>query len=224
MRTTKILVPESWHDITLAQFAAYYEYARTRMATSTNTEIMVRTVEYFTDLTYDEIMRMKTSDMIAMYKDIDRVLNSPRPTEVQPIISLGGVLYGFHPDLSKMTNSEGIDLENLIEQEDGTIDPWPNITQIIAILYRPVTSIRTRKYKLWRLEFGKKMLKYSIEPYELKHHDNHELFKQLPMSVVHAMQVFFCDLGRAIQLTTQHYSTSDNNRRAKRRRRSKRVR
>ena len=114
-----------------------------------------------------------------------------------------------------MTASEGIDLENLVEQDDGTISIWPNITRLMAIFYRPVTSYRKREYKIWRLEFGKKKLRYTIERYAIKHQDNHEVFRKMNMQAVNALTVFFYQFVRDMWTTTNFFSQNESPRKRK---------
>lgn len=216
MSTVKILLPESWSDIKLPQFTDYMAFASTRMKDCTRTEIMVRTIEIFTELEYHEIMEMPMDKLVELYHHLDNVLSGDKSEVLEPIISLGGVLYGLHPDITNMTASEGIDIENLVEQDNGTIDIWPNIMQLLAVFYRPVTSIRKRRHKIWRLEFGKKALRYKIERYAIHHQNNHQVFAQMDMKAVNALTVFFYQFARDMLLITQTSTLSGYQRSRKR--------
>lgn len=87
---------------------------------------------------------------------------------------LGGITYGFENDWGKLAWGAWKDLEFLSSQ-----DITENIHKILAVLYRPVKTIKGTKY--------------SIEPYDADTiEERAELFKKVPIKIwFGAAQLFF---------------------------------
>lgn len=194
---TTIEVPTTWSEITLAMYQDYMLFVK-NISTLTDVEIKVRTVSIFTGQGIDELMEMSYTGLNMIYNALMKLIDNSQDVRLRPIVLIDGVKYGFHPTLSEMKMGEFGDLETLLEQPDGRLDFWANAHQILSILYRPVTKIRKRRFEWWRLSFGRKQLKYAIEPYTAKHIENADKMKGLDMETVNAASVFFYQLGSDI--------------------------
>ena len=94
---------------------------------------------------------------------------------------LGGVEYGFVPELDEITLGEYIDL-------DTYMGDWDNIHTAMNVLYRPI------KQKLGD--------KYLIEDYNVETKD---LLLQMPMDAVFGSIIFFYHLGIDLSKTMMNY-------------------
>ena len=131
--------------------------------------------------------------------------------EFYPVIEWQGTLYGYRP-LSKMTMGEYIDLDNLSK------DSQANLTQILAILYRPLTENKLSKgkfitktfIKAWAGKVEDPFKYYDIEKYNSDTRmANADKFKDFPVSVALGGLTFF--LGTALSLSPDSKTSFLNN-------------
>ena len=98
-------------------------------------------------------------------------------TDLQRVISINGVKYGFMPNIEKITVGEFADLETLFS------DPINNAYQLMNVMYRPITKERRDTYL--------------IEPYNS---DNDvSIFKNIPCTVYDNAVGFFLTLKKQLQ-------------------------
>jgi hypothetical protein len=97
---------------------------------------------------------------------------------------LGGVEFGFIPDLDDMTFGEYTDL-------DSYIGDWDNMHKAMAVLYRPITKKGLNNT-------------YEIEKYNgsITYSD---VMKHAPLDVVFGANVFFYNLGNELLKSTMNY-------------------
>jgi hypothetical protein len=131
--------------------------------------------------------RIKTQDALNIkLSDADRIATlitnmfEEKPDLVKSFY-LGGVEYGFVPDLDEITLGEYIDL-------DTYMGDWDNIHTAMNVLYRPI------KQKLGD--------KYLIEDYNIETKD---LLLQMPMDAVFGSIIFFYHLGIDLSKTMMNY-------------------
>ena len=110
--------------------------------------------------------------------EFDRVLSVIKKAfdkeySLQRHFKLGGVDMGFIPKLDDMSLGEYVDVE-------ATISDWQNIHKAMAVLFRPV-NFRSKD-------------RYTIAPYE-PNDKLKEWMKEMPLSVVMGVMVFFYNLG-----------------------------
>lgn len=163
----EIKVPTNWSGITLEK----YLQLRRDLEVYGDEEM-----GYFATLLYHlcgvgtDILPQLPMDVInAIQKDLAGFLDK-NDIPLVPTFQLGGTLWGFEPNLSKMSYGAYLD----ITQYD-TISVDENWVKILNILYRPITS---KSIKL-----------YEIEPYTGK--DNTQILKKTPMDVVWGAYFFF---------------------------------
>jgi hypothetical protein len=131
----KITIPTKWEEIPLGKWLliqtdldAYKDEPEAQL------NIMIH---HFTGLSYETIMDLSKES----YDKIVTTIESFQPAEglgLQRFVEIGGVEYGFEPNLSSMAYGAYVDISSL---EAVSIDK--NWGKIMDILYRPVT----KKYK-----------------------------------------------------------------------------
>jgi hypothetical protein len=101
-----------------------------------------------------------------------------------PTFKMGGVEFGFIPNLDEMTFGEYTDL-------DTYITDWDNMHKAMAVLYRPIT---------------KKGLNNTYDIEEYKGSATYaDVMKHIPLDVCFGANVFFYSLGNELLKATIHY-------------------
>jgi hypothetical protein len=133
MKTVKVDIP---NYLTIKHYLGF------QMITDVKDDIdlVINTVSIMTGQPIDEIRQWNIDDLVTVYKALAEVQLETKP-EFYPIVEVEGTLYGFQP-ISKMNVGEHMDLERLAK------DPQKNMTEIAAILYRPIAE-----HKLKSIEF-----------------------------------------------------------------------
>ena len=104
-------------------------------------------------------------------------------TDLQRVIRVRGIRYGFIPNLDEMTFGEYVDL-------DTYLTSWDNMHKAMSVLYRP---IQTQNKDL-----------YNIKEYEAKLDDN---LLHMPMDAVMGSILFFYHLGNDLSQIMITYLT-----------------
>lgn len=159
MKTVKVDIP---NYLTIKHYLGFQKIVDVK----NDIDMVINTVSIMTEHSIEEIRQWGIDDLVTVYKALTEVQLDTKP-EFYPILEVEGVLYGFQP-ISKMTVGEHMDLERLAK------DPQKNMTEIIAIFYRPI-----KEHKLHSLEFQvKSNIKalvggnehlfpyYTLEPYD----------------------------------------------------------
>jgi len=121
-----------------------------------------------------EIKNAKKDQVEFIESYIFKRLTEGITTEIVFTFDYDGITYGFENDWKKLAWGAWQDLEFLCAE-----DITSNIHKILAVLYRPVTEMKGKKYKT---------LPYDSETIE----ERAELFKQIPAKIwFGAAQVFF---------------------------------
>ena len=109
-----------------------------------------------------------------------------------PTFKHKGVLYGFIPNLDKITYGENTDLVKYISD-------WDTMHRAMAVSYRPIKKNWLGRPKLFN---GK----YVIEDY--KGTSNADVFLDLDVEIVLGMQVFFYNLTKELVNSIPNYLQS----------------
>ena len=137
-------------------------------------EMQKRVIELLTSVDRATIDLFKLSDLEGVYSKLLSL--SRREDKLHRFVTIEGVKYGFHPNLSEISTGEFADLDTLCQDFND------NLHLIMAILYRKVTI---EKYG-----------KYQIEDYSGEVEARAELFRsKLPANVVNGAMVFFWTIG-----------------------------
>ena len=174
----KIQLPEDNSDITLEQSQKYLNIAgRENLSDLDKTK---RVVKMFTGLKTKEVDAMDLSDYEGIVNQISLALNTE--VDFTHTFTLGGVEFGFIPNLDEMTTGEYIDLTAAGVSSD-------TLHKVMGILFRPII----KKDGLGH---------YEIERYTANK-KNDDLMKQAPMNIVSGMLVFFYHLSNELQKCIQ---------------------
>jgi hypothetical protein len=166
----QITVPKDWSAVTLKQYLALQKDLKTY-----GDEEEARIACLFHHLCNFPPALINKIDTETFTKIKNDLINFIGNTEIplQRFITIGGVKYGFEPNLSKMSYGAYLDIT---KYDDLSIDSnWANA---MSILYRPVTN-----------EVGKL---YDIEPYDGTL--NSEPFYDITMDVHLGTLFFFINL------------------------------
>ena len=137
--------------------------------TYTNEEASLRMLEIFCGLKPKEGLSYKLADVEKAVSKLNKVLQE-KPSLITRF-KLGGLEFGFVPDLNDLTFGEYIDAEN-------NLTNWATMNKAMAVLYRPIDIEHKGKYKL--------------KPYDGTHYA--EVLKNMPTSVAVSALVFFYTL------------------------------
>jgi len=111
-------------------------------------------ISVVTGIPIEEIETWSLSAVKQVYAEVDKVLEKLEP-EFYPIIEWQGKEYGYRA-IQKMSMAEYVDLSELCK------NPTQNLTNILAILYRPITENKTKSSKyIYRSTI--KALHYEVE-------------------------------------------------------------
>ena len=166
-------IPTSLNEITLGQ---YQEFAKLdgKLEDTHDTAIQLKIVEIFCKVPEIVVRNMKATDIA----EVCEIINTMFDTNHQLInkFSLGGVDYGFIPELDDMTFGEYMDLDTFIGDND-------NLHRAVNVLFRPIEH--------------KRGTRYTIKEYDADTSDN---AKDFPLDVVLGAIVFFYSLGKDLSM------------------------
>lgn len=171
-----INVPTELNEITLKQ---YQKFLKVQNSSKDNNFIQSKMIEIFCRIKTQDALNIKLSDADRIATLISNMFEE-KPDLVKSFY-LGGVEYGFVPDLDEITLGEYIDL-------DTYMGDWDNIHTAMNVLYRPI------KQKLGD--------KYLIEDYNVETKD---LLLHMPMDAVFGSIIFFYRLGIDLSKTMMNY-------------------
>lgn len=171
-----INVPTELNEITLKQ---YQKFLKVQNSSKDNNLIQSKMIEIFCKIKTQDVLNIKLSDADRIANLISNMFEE-KPDLVKSFY-LGGVEYGFVPDLDEITLGEYIDL-------DTYMGDWDNIHTAMNVLYRPI------KQKLGD--------KYLIEDYNVETKD---LLLHMPMDAVFGSIIFFYHLGIDLSKTMMNY-------------------
>ena len=171
-QTFEIEIPTKWEDVTLL---SYLNLQKDLENYKDNEDVQLDLMIHHLCGVHLDAIRGMSLESYTKFKDGFYKLEKPESLPLQRFVTIGGVEYGFEPNLSKMAYGAYLD----VSQYDGlTIDK--NWAKIMNILYRPVTS--------------KKGELYQIEPYQGK--DDWEKWLTVRMDVHFGALFFFIVLWK----------------------------
>lgn len=164
------------------------------------TDQMIAVISSVTGEHIDSVMTWSISSIIDVYKRITEIINRNNQT-FHPIVEWKGQLYGFR-NMSKMTLGEYVDLDNLVKDTDR------NLTDILALLYRPVTrnDVNTGKFifkstiKALKYEVENVFDYYDVEEYDInKRKVKAPEFDEFPLDIALGAMAFFLGTKTMLQ-------------------------
>ena len=175
----KITVPNKLSEINLLQYQKFLSIAKD----NEDTEFLhQKMVQIFCGIDLKEVAQIKYKDVAEITTTISNMFN------VNHIFikrfKLGGIEFGFIPNLDEMTFGEYSDL-------DTYITDWDNMHKAMAVLYRPITKKGLNNT-------------YDIEEYKGSATYS-DVMKHIPLDICFGANVFFYSLGNDLLKATIHY-------------------
>ncbi len=181
----KLTIPTELSEITLGQLQSISVIEGSDLEA---TERQKKIVSLLTGVDRNTIDLFRLSDLQHVYERL--LYLSKQDNRLTKFVTIDGVKYGFHPNLSNISTGEFADLDSLCQ------DFNENLHLIMSVLYRPVIL--------------EKLGKYQIKPYEGEIEERGELFKnKMPANIVNGALVFFWTLGNDYLKNMQEYSEGE---------------
>jgi len=111
-------------------------------------------ISILTGIPMEEIEKWPLSAIKQVYAEVEQILEKLEP-EFYPIIEWNGKEYGYRAT-QKMSMAEYVDLSELCK------NPTQNLTNILAILYRPIIKNKTKSSK-YIIKSTIKAMQYEVE-------------------------------------------------------------
>tara|TARA_Y100000114_G_C11761110_1_gene329796 strand:- start:465 stop:1115 length:651 start_codon:yes stop_codon:yes gene_type:complete len=173
-----IEVPQGLEDVTLHQ---YQRFLKIQESTEDENVLATKMIEIFCNVSPEIVKGLKVNDAYAIVEILKAMMTEK--TDLQRVIRVRGIRYGFIPNLDEMSFGEYVDL-------DTYLTSWDNMHKAMSVLYRPI-------------EAQDKDL-YNIKEYEAKIDDN---LLHMPMDAVMGSILFFYHLGNDLSQTMINYLT-----------------
>ena len=195
-------------EITIPDYFKIKHYkALTHLKSLDELEQMVHTISVITNTDSGDVMKWSLPSVVDVYKLINEMINQQEQS-FHPVIEWDGVLYGYR-SMGKMNLGEYIDIDNLSKDVDK------NLTQILALLYRPITNNKIDKGKFIYKSTIKALKNdienvfdyYDIEEYDpVKRKADANKFEEFPIDIALGALAFFLDTNTVLLSNSQTYS------------------
>ena len=166
----ELIVPNSLNEVTLGQYQEYLKL--TELKDLTETQLSFKMIEIFCGVKAENVRLLKASDVTDIVNIISTMFES-KPSLVHTF-KMGGVEYGFIPNLDEMSFGEYIDL-------DTSIGDWDNMEKAMGVLYRPIEIRKGNRYHIKGYDAG-----------------DTEHLKDMPLDAVLGSILFFYHLGNEL--------------------------
>jgi hypothetical protein len=176
----EISIPTELKEIKLAQYQAFLKIAKDNEDEEFLNQKMVQT---FCNIDLKDVAEIRFKDVLEITASLGKMFNVQSHKFINRF-KLGGVEFGFIPDLEDMTFGEYTDL-------DTYIGDWENMHKAMAVLFRPITKKGLNNT-------------YEIEKYNgsITYSD---VMKHAPLDVVFGANVFFYNLGNELLKSSMTY-------------------
>jgi hypothetical protein len=176
----EITIPTELKEIKLAQYQAFLKIAKDNDDEEFLNQKMVQT---FCGIDLRDVAQIRFKDVVEITASLSKMFDIKEHKHIRRF-KLGGVEFGFIPELEEMSFGEYTDL-------DSYIGDWDNMHKAMAVLYRPITKKGSNDT-------------YEIEPYNgsITYSD---VMKFAPLDVVFGANVFFYNLGNELLKSTMTY-------------------
>lgn len=138
MKELVIKIPQSYGDIKLRKWLEVQKELENYKEDEEATTALL--LYYLCDLDPIYLRNIAIDDYMMLKDELTRVMN-PENLELQKIVEIDGVRYGFEPNLSEMAYGAFVDIT---KYDTFTIDK--NWASIMSILYRPITKEKNGMY------------------------------------------------------------------------------
>lgn len=176
----EISIPTELNEIKLSQYQAFLKIAKD----NTDEEFLhQKMVQTFCGIDLKEVAEIRYKEVIEITESLGKMFDIKNHKFISRF-KMGGVEFGFIPNLDDMTFGEYTDL-------DTYINDWEQMHKAMAVLYRPIKKNGLNGT-------------YDIEKYNgsITYSD---VMKHAPLDVVFGANVFFYTLGNELLKSTMTY-------------------
>jgi hypothetical protein len=173
-----IKVPSTLEEITVKQ---YSEFVKIQSNNQDDEFIAMKMVSIFCNMELSEVSKISYSSIIDVVQHLNNLFAAKH--EFVKRFTLGGVEFGFIPNLEDISFGEYVDLE-------ANLSSFDTMNKAMAVMYRPI--VREQKNR------------YDIQSYESSANFA-EVMEFAPISIALGAQVFFWNLGKELLQATMDY-------------------
>lgn len=173
-----IKVPSTLDEITLKQ---YQEFIKAQEGSNDDEFIAMKMVSIFCNIEMSEVSKIAYSSIIDIVQHLNTLFSVKH--ELVRRFTLGGVEFGFIPDLENISFGEYIDLE-------ANLTSFDTMHKALAVMYRPIVKEQKNRYEI---EAYQSSVTYA------------EVMEFAPISIALGSQVFFWSLGKELLQATMDY-------------------
>ena len=174
----ELTIPTTLNDIKLAQ---YQKFLKVVEENEEGEFVQQKMVQLFCGIDLKDVASIRYKDVAEITANINNIFT--KENHFIQRFKMGGVEFGFIPNLDEMTTGEYMDL-------DSYITDWNTMHNAMAVLYRPITNKLGNKYQI---EEYKGSVTYA------------DVMRHAPLDVVLGAMVFFYNLGNDLLKSTINY-------------------
>lgn len=174
----ELTIPTTLNDIKLAQYQKFLSIAKDNEESEF---LQQKMVQLFCGIDLKDVAQIRYKDVAEITANINNLFT--KENHLIQRFKMGGVEFGFIPNLDEMSTGEYMDL-------DTYITDWDTMHNAMAVLYRPITNKLGNKYQI---EEYKGSITYA------------EVMRHAPLDVVLGAMVFFYNLGNDLLKSTVNY-------------------
>lgn len=174
----ELTIPTTLNDIKLAQYQKFLSIAKDN---EEGEFLQQKMVQLFCGIDLKDVAQIKYKDVAEITANINKLFTKDNAFIQR--FKMGGVEFGFIPNLDDMTTGEYMDL-------DTYITDWDTMHNAMAVLYRPITNKLGSKYQI---EEYKGSVTYA------------DVMRHAPLDVVLGAMVFFYTLGNDLLKSTINF-------------------
>lgn len=174
----ELTIPTTLNDIKLAQYQKFLSIAKDNEESEF---LQQKMVQLFCGIDLKDVAQIRYKDVAEITANINNLFT--KENHLIQRFKMGGVEFGFIPNLDEMSTGEYMDL-------DTYITDWDTMHNAMAVLYRPITNKLGSKYQI---EEYKGSVTYA------------DVMRHAPLDVVLGAMVFFYTLGNDLLKSTINY-------------------
>lgn len=174
----ELTIPTTLNDIKLAQYQKFLSIAKDNEESEF---LQQKMVQIFCGIDLKDVAQIRYKDVAEITTNINNLFT--KENKLIQRFKMGGVEFGFIPNLDEMSTGEYMDLDNYITD-------WDTMHNAMAVLYRPITNKIGDKYQI---EEYKGSITYA------------DVMRHAPLDVVLGAMVFFYNLGNDLLKSTIEY-------------------
>jgi len=174
----ELTIPTTLNDIKLAQYQKFLSIAKDNEESEF---LQQKMVQIFCGIDLKDVAQIRYKDVAEITANINNLFT--KENKLIQRFKMGGVEFGFIPNLDEMSTGEYMDLDNYITD-------WDTMHNAMAVLYRPITNKIGDKYQI---EEYKGSITYA------------DVMRHAPLDVVLGAMVFFYNLGNDLLKSTIDY-------------------